>query len=188
MRVIVAGVGYRNLRDHSIGVLVADDLAAHEWPADGPEILVEDLSYGPIAVVFRFEDEIAPRRFDRAIFVSAIERAGRAPGTITAYRWDGALPPADEIQRAVVDAVTGVIFLDNTLIVGRHFGALPDEVVVVEIEPAIHEFGDDLSDVCAPAFNRLRDYVVDLAASDTLVDALPQAPLGGKQIAAASAL
>ena len=33
MRVLVAGVGYRYLRDHSVGVAVADRLAGRDWPA-----------------------------------------------------------------------------------------------------------------------------------------------------------
>src|SRR5215510_3806920 len=104
MRVIVAGVGYRNLRDHSLGVEVADRLEAASWTDD---VVVEDLSYNPIAVVQRLEDEPPEQRFQRAVVVSAVER-GRPPGTVSAYRWDGVLPGDEEIQRAVTEAVTGV--------------------------------------------------------------------------------
>ena len=79
---------------------------------------------------------------------------GRRPGTVTAYRWDGVLPGDEEIQRAVTEAVTGVIALDNTLVVARHFGALPDEIVVVEVEPAVHEFGDTFSDAVGRVVRR----------------------------------
>src|SRR5690349_5848379 len=131
MRVLVAGVGYRYLRDHSVGAAVADRLGGRAWQGD---VVVEDLSYNPIAVVQRLEDDPPDRRFDRAVFVSSVERPGRRPGTVTAYRWDGALPPADEIQRAVAEGVTGVIALDNTLVVAAHFEALPPEVLVIEVE------------------------------------------------------
>ena len=119
MRVLVAGVGYRNLRDHSIGVAVADRLTGHVWAGD---VVVEDLSYNPIAVVQRLEDETPERRFTRAVLVGAVERGSRPAGTVTAYRWDGVLPADEEIHRAVTEAVTGVIALDNTLVVTRHFG------------------------------------------------------------------
>src|SRR5580765_4980635 len=155
MRVIVAGVGYRNLRDHSVGVEITDRLESASWTDD---VVVEDLSYNPIAVVQRLEDEPPEQRFQRAVVVGAVERAGRRPGTVAAYRWDGVLPDDEAIQRAVTEAVTGVIALDNTLVVSRHFGALPDEVVVVEVEPAVHEFGDALSDAVA----RVLDAVVTL--------------------------
>ncbi|HEX6210048.1 MAG TPA: hydrogenase maturation protease [Methylomirabilota bacterium] len=173
MRVIVAGIGYRNLRDHSVGVAVVDRLEARVWPAG---VVVEDLSYNPIAVVQRLEDEPPDRRFERAVVVAAVERR-RAPGTVTAYRWDGVLPGDEEIQRAVTEAVTGVIALDNTLIVTQHFAALPDEVLVVEVEPAVHEFGEAFSGVVAGAFDSVCDLVARLA-TDAGAGALPRAPLG----------
>ena len=175
-RVLVAGVGYRNLRDHSLGVMVTDRLAALGWPA---EVSVEDLSYNPIAVVQRLEDDLPAQRFGRVIFVSALSRSGRLPGTVTAYRWDGMLPGDDEIHRAVCDAVTGVIHLDNTLIVARHFGALPDEVVVIEVEPFAHEFGDTFSAPVAEAFAHVCALVTSLVRHSRESGRLAVTPLGG---------
>ncbi|HZW90884.1 MAG TPA: hypothetical protein VFF12_17525, partial [Myxococcaceae bacterium] len=77
MRVIVGGVGYRNLRDHSIGVAVADRLEGRAWTG---EVVVEDLSYNPIAVLQRLEDEPPERRFTRAVMVGAVERGTRPRG------------------------------------------------------------------------------------------------------------
>ncbi len=74
MRVIVAGVGYRKLRDHSVGVEVTDRLESASWTDD---VVVEDLSYNPIAVVQRLEDESPEQRFQRAVVVAAVE-----PGTV----------------------------------------------------------------------------------------------------------
>lgn len=176
MRVIVGGVGYRNLRDHSIGVAVSDRLEAQAWPAG---VVVEDLSYNPIAVGQRLDDEPTDQRFQRAVVVAAVERDGRAPGTVTAYRWDGVLPGDEDIQRAVTEAVTGVIALDNTLVVTRHFGALPDDVVVVEVSPAAHEFGDDFSAAVSAMVGPVCDLVRTLAIDDAAVERLPWAPLGG---------
>jgi len=179
VRVIVAGVGYRNLRDHSLGVEVTDRLAVRA----GEDVVVEDLSYNPIAVVQRLEDEPPARRFARAVVVAAAERPGRAPGTVAAYRWDGALPADEEVHRAVTEAVTGVIALDNTLVVTRHFGALPDEVAVVEVEPAVHEFGDTLSAEMSGALGAVCDLVWTLATDPEAVARLPRTPLGGAAVA-----
>jgi hydrogenase maturation protease len=175
VRVIVAGVGYRNLRDHSVGVEVADRLETEAWP-DG--VVVEDLSYNPIAVIQRLDDEPPDRRFQRVVVVAAAER-GRAPGTVAVYRWDGVLPVDEEIHRAVTEAVTGVIALDNTLVVTRHFGALPDEVVVVEVEPAVHEFGDTLSELVGAQFETVCRLVRTYATNSEAVERLTRAPLGG---------
>jgi hydrogenase maturation protease len=183
MRVVVAGVGYRNLRDHSAGVEAADRLAARAWSGD---VVVEDLSYNPIAVVQRLEDEPPDRRFERAIVIGAVARDGRRPGTVTAYRWDGVLPGDAEVQRAVTEAVTGVIALDNTLVVTGHFGALPDDVVVIEVEPLRHEFGDEFSEPVARALDDVCALAARLATADDTAALLPRAPLGGP-VPAASA-
>jgi hydrogenase maturation protease len=176
VRVIVGGIGYRNLRDHSVGVAVAEHLALRDWPEG---VVVEDLSYGPVAVLQRLEDEPPERRFGRAVLVSAVQREGRLPGTVTAYRWDGVLPPEDVIQRAVTEAVTGVIFLDNTVLVTGYFGVLPADVAVVEVEPLVHEMGDAFSAPVAAIFDDVCGLVTTLATDADAVAALPRAPLGG---------
>jgi hydrogenase maturation protease len=176
VRVIVAGVGYRNLRDHSIGVAVADRLLERVWRDD---VVVEDLSYNPIAVVQRLEDEPPAMRFTRAVVVAAVERGNRPAGAVTAYRWDGVLPSDEEIQRAVTEAVTGVIALDNTLVVTRHFGGLPDEVVVIEVEPGVQEFGEDLSEPVAKVIYQVCELTVTMATDAEAAAGLPRAGLGG---------
>ena len=43
------------------------------------------------------------------------------------------------------EAVTGVISLDNLLVVTEAFGAFPDDVRVVEAEPADESWGEGFS-------------------------------------------
>ena len=139
MRVLVGGVGYRFLRDGAIGPYMADELAA--GAANGIE--VEDLGYHPIGFTQNLQDRPA---YDRIVLVGAIAR-GREPGTVTAYRWDHALPSDKDIQERVSEAVTGVISLDNLLIVTEAFGAFPRDVRVVEVEPADEGWGEGFSPV-----------------------------------------
>jgi len=174
VRVLIGGVGYRNLRDHSFGVLAVDALAARSWPSD---VSVEDISYNPITVVQRLEDDPAERRFGLAVILGAVDR-GRQAGTLTVYRWDTVLPDATRVQAAVAEAVTGVIALDNTLIVARHFGALPP-AVVVEVEPRSHAFGPELSPEVARALERACQLVTDLALDPATAAHISEAPLGG---------
>lgn len=134
-RVLIGGVGYRNLRDHSVGPLLVERLQSQDWPS-GVEI--DDLSFGPIAFVQRLQD-LEP--YHRVVFVGAVAR-GRVRGEVYRYRWDGMLPNAEEIQARVAEAVTGVIGLDNLLIISGYFGVLPEEVIMVEIEPVVEEWGD----------------------------------------------
>ena len=135
MRTLVAGVGYHNLSDLSVGPIVAAQLRQERWPAD---VEVEDLSYGPIAVIHRFAEAVPPYR--RLVLVGAADRGRKAP-LVRCYRWEGVLPPAEEIQARVAEAVTGVIDLDNLLVVAQQFRALPEEVFVIEIQPVVTEFG-----------------------------------------------
>jgi hydrogenase maturation protease len=176
MRTLVGGIGYRDLRDHSIGVMVSDCLQQRRWPA---HVVIEDLSYNPIAVVQRLQDEAPDQRFDRVILVGATQRPGRTAGTITAFRWDGALPEDRALQAAVAEAVTGVIALDNTLMIARYFGGLPFDVIVVDIEPELHEFGDTLGPVLAPRFDEVCDLVSRLAIDNDASMSLAEASLGG---------
>ena len=179
MRVVVGGVGYRNLRDHSLGIALSDALESWARP---PHRLVEDLCYNPVAVAQWLADESSAHPIDRLILVTAVAREdGRPPGAISAYRWNRALPADDEIQRAVSDAVTGVILVDNTLIVTEWMRALPPEVIVVEVEPLEHAFGDEMSDAVAAAFVEVRRLVMRLATDVKAADALPVAPLGGRR-------
>jgi len=157
MRTLIGGVGYSYLRDGSLGPLVVAELAREAWP-DG--VLVEDLSYGPIAVMQRLQDAVPP--FDRLVLVAAVRR-GQAPGTVTRYRWDHRLPDAVEIQARVAEAVTGVISLDNLLVVAGFFKALPPDVSVLEVEPLDEGWGEGLSPVVEAAWPRVIDALRDLA-------------------------
>lgn len=175
MRAVIGGIGYRDLRDHSFGPMVSDALAEGPLP---PGVEAQDLSYNPVAVGQWLEAMAADERPQRMVLVSGIRR-GREPGTHVVYRWDGTLPHPERIQNAVADAVTGVIHLDNTLVVLAQFGPMPEELIVIEVEPVIEEFGEDLSDGVAPLFQPLRDLALSLATDPTAVSRLPVCPLGG---------
>jgi hydrogenase maturation protease len=175
VRALIGGVGYPDLSDHSISWAVVSTLEGRALPAG---IAVEDVSYNPVAVAQRLDDEPAGQRYDVLVLVSAVAR-GRTPGAVTAYRWDRRLPAADEIQRAVTDAVTGIIYLDNTLVVVRHLGALPDRVVVMEVEPLVEAFGSPMSQPVADQLDQVCAAAVRYAADPRACDELPLCALGG---------
>ena len=161
MRTLIGGIGYRNLRDHSAAFAVLDRLAQEDL---GEHVLVEDTSYNPIALGQWLDSEPDEQRFERIVFVSAVNRAGRRPGEVTSYGWGGALPPNEVIQQAVAEAVTGIIALDNTLVIGTYFKNFPASVAVVEIEPLAHEFGSDLTPEVAAAVPRACEAIRALIA------------------------
>jgi Ni,Fe-hydrogenase maturation factor len=173
MRVLVGIVGYRYLRDFSAPFAILDQLEA---TPPGPDVLIEDVSYNPIAVVQWLESKPPEARFDRVIFVAAAER-GRPAGTVTTWRWDGVLPSDADVQQAVAEAVTGIISLENTLMITGYFKALPPEVVVVETEPLDHAFGAEMSRGVQAAIEPASTRILELARRGDALEQLPPLPL-----------
>ena|SRR5215210_4902913 len=151
MRVLVGGVGYRFLRDESVGPYMADLLAER----GGGGVEVEDLGYHSVGLAQNLQERPP---YDRVVLVAAVRR-GRDPGTLETYRWDGRLPPPETIQGYVGEAAVGMISLDGHLIVCGAFGALPDDVRVVEVEPGEEGWGDGFSPVVEARLDDIEEAV-----------------------------
>ena len=154
MKVLIAGVGHPNLKDLSFGQVLLQHLQTQPWP-DFVEL--ENLSFGAIAVLQWFQD--FPNKYDRVVFVSAAERMGRKPGTLDVYDWDFA--PLDEtvVQECVAESVTGIISLDNLMMILQYFKALPPEVVVLDLEPIDSAIGIDCSPEITERFDEFSEIV-----------------------------
>src|SRR5262245_36370391 len=103
MRALIAGVGYSNLSDNSVGPIAAAELKKQSWPS---HIAVEDLSYGPIAAVHNLS--AATPRYDRMVLITAAD-FGATGAAIRWNRWSEPLPNAVEVQRRIEEALSGVI-------------------------------------------------------------------------------
>ena len=167
-RVFIGALGYTNLRDLSVGLKILEELKRLQWPA-GVEI--DDLGPGgPIAAVHRFRDA-SP--YDRVILVAAVGRS-RQPGQVYCYHWDGQLPDREEIQARVAEGVTGVISLDNLLIVGGYFAIWPSDLMVVEVEPCDEDWGPEFSEAVQAAIHPAIQ-AVELAAKAP-IESFPTSP------------
>jgi hydrogenase maturation protease len=138
-RVLIGGVGYRWQRDASFGLAVSDALSSLEWP---PGIEVADLGYGALYVAQDLADADPP--YTRLVLVAGVER-GRTPGQVYRGTWGGSLADADEIQARIREAGAGVLDLDHLLVIASYFGALPREVITLELEPVDVSGGEGLS-------------------------------------------
>jgi hydrogenase maturation protease len=154
--VLIGGVGYRWQRDGSFGLAASDALAALDWP-DWVE--VADLGYGAIYAA----QDIGDARPQRLILLAAAVR-DREPGQLYAYPWTPVPVDPEEIQARIYEAGAGVIDLDHLLIIGRQFGALPEDVLLIELEPLDMAGGEALS----PQAAALLPQAVDLARSRAL--------------------
>jgi len=159
--VLVSGIGYSNMSDMSFGRILLGELEKIDWSEN---VHVEDLNFGPI-MIYQWLEEF-PVKFDKAVLVSAAKR-GREPGTLEVYRWQDPQPSEDEIQASIGEAVTGVLSLENLLIVCGHFGVFPEDVTIVEIEPQNDEYGLEFSPVVAAKVSEAIELVKREAARDS---------------------
>lgn len=158
--ILVSGIGYSNLSDMSFGRVLLTQLAEMSWPE---YVHIEDLNFGPIMILQWFE--ASPIKYDKMVLVNAAKR-GRAPGALEVYRWHGQLPSEAEIQARVEEAVTGVIDMENMLIICQHFGELPEEVMVIEVEPENENWGLEFS----PAVAAKVDEAIELVRREVMRD------------------
>lgn len=138
--IFIGTVGYHILSNHSIGPILLPTLKETDWPG---QVVVDELNWGPVAVVQQFQALTTP--YDRVILLTAIERNQRNIGEITLFRWGGGLPDEKQIQACVGDAATGVISVENLLVIGEYFKIWPKEVFLVDVEPGPEKAGEHLT-------------------------------------------
>lgn len=157
-------------------------------------VSVENMTWGPIHIVQRFQDEGAVRP-DRLILVGAASVCSK-PGRVRAFRWRGGTLPDAMMQERIYEAVTGIVDIENTLMIGSHFGVWPPETYTVEIDLAADAFGamvmaetEGRSDDAAiagelgfrpgDAIEAISRFVLDLAESGDDAVCRPQAKSAG---------
>lgn len=132
---LVGGIGLPWLRDLDFGTNWLARAASLPWPDD---VVLEDLSYAAHRVMHRLQ-ELQP---ERVVLLGCMPRGEDPPGTIRRYALSEVPDPdPDEVHERLGEAVGGIVDLDHTLAVCRHWDALPADTVVIEVEPAESEFG-----------------------------------------------
>lgn len=167
-RTLIGGVGYRWHGDGSIGLIASDELARLEWP---PEIDVADLGYGALYVAQDIAEAQPP--YKRFVLLAATTRE-REAGQIYRSRREATSPDANEIQARIYEACAGVIDVDHLLVIAQYFGALPDEVILLELEPIDGTGGEVLS----PEATRRLPEMIELARSEALAPLRRSMPTG----------
>lgn len=137
--ILVGGIGLPWLRDLDFGTQWIARQQGIEWP-DG--VVLEDLSYGAHRVLHTIQ-EYNPTRI---VLVGCMPRQIDSPGTIRRYRLDLTAPPVEEVHERISEAVMGIVDLDHTLVVVRHWKAFPEDTVIIEVEPEDCQFGLGFSD------------------------------------------
>lgn len=137
--VLIGIVGHSPVIDcYPLGPKLMDALKARLQ--NRPDVAVENMTWSPLHVVQRFQDEGAVRPC-RVILVGAAA-VSIAPGRVRGFRWTGGAVPGAAMQERIYEAVTGVVDLENTLIIGSHFKVWPDDVFSVEVDLPADTFGN----------------------------------------------
>lgn len=159
-RVLIGTVGYQLLGNHSVGPNLLPQLQATKWPEG---VVVDEMNWGPIAVIQYLES--LETAFDRVVFLVAIERAHRKTGDISLYKWTGGLPDDKQIQACVGDAATGVISVENLLVIGEHFKVWPKEVYLIDVEPGMEIAGEQFTKNVSAQVPRILELTKQIALS-----------------------
>ena len=151
-RALVAGFGRPGMRDLDFGRQVIEYLQQLEWPEG---VVVEDLSCSAPLVLHRLQ-ELRPAK---VVLLGAVARDLDVPGTLRRYQVDLTPPAPTEVHRSVEETVMGLVDLDHTLAMARHWGGLPVDTTVIEVEPAEASFGLGFSEELATCLDPLLDMV-----------------------------
>ncbi len=150
---LVGGIGLPWLRDLDFGTNWLARAATLSWPDD---VVLEDLSYAAHRAMHRLQ-ELQPAR---VVLLGCMPRGEDPAGTIRRYALaELDEPDPDEVHERLGEAVGGIVDLDHTIAVCRHWQALPHDTVVIEVEPAESEFGWGFSQPVEDAVSKVLDMV-----------------------------
>jgi len=155
--ILVGGVAELYQGDLDLGRIFVSRLRSEEL---GPEVLIEELSYGAVAVAQRL-DGLRP---DGLLLVAAHPR-GRPPGTVERRELRPLKLTPEELQLAVGDAVTGYVTVDLLIEVATALDALPRFTVVIEVEPASVEPSEELTPEACAGLERILKLVPEEVAA-----------------------
>lgn len=162
-KTLIGTVGYHVLGNHSMPPRLFSHLQKLELP---DHVKVDELNWGPVAVVQMFEAEQPP--FERVIILCAIEREGRETGQLDIFKWGGGLPDEEQIQACVGDAATGVISVENLLVIGEYFKVWKDEVYLVDVEPGPEIAGETFTEEMESKIPEIISVVRSLAIANSV--------------------
>jgi hydrogenase maturation protease len=172
-RTLIAGYGAPGRRDLNFGERFARLAETLDWPEG---VVVEDLSCSAHLVLHRLQ-ELRPAK---VVVVGAVSRGVDPPGTVRRRVVDLPVSNPGDVHTSLTESIGGHVGLDKVLAVVRHFGGLPVDTVVLEVEAADTSFGLGFSEELAAAVDPLLDAVRRelLDAGSHMMEPAPAASVG----------
>ena len=128
---------YQFIRGYPLGPELRERLEDISWHEI--DVSIKEMNWGPIAIVQDFQSSSI--HYDRIVLIAGVDREMQ-PGSVTCRHWLGGKLDNLAVQDRIFEAVTGIISLDNLLVIGEHFKIWPEELITIEIQLANSSFGD----------------------------------------------
>ena len=156
---------YQFIRGYPLG----PDLMARLESLESPEndVDIKEMNWGPIAIVQDFQASAVS--YDRMVLIAAAARGGTT-GQVMARQWIGGELEVMAVQQRIFEAVTGIISIDNLLVIGEHFKIWPQEVIVIEAEIPADSIGNLVLDELEANRREGRDAVIGQNEMDPSVE------------------
>lgn len=163
--ILLGSVGAnRFLRTYPLGADFIAGLRAEPWL---PAVTVRELDWSPIAIAQEWQASV--HVWSRVVLVGPVDR-GWPHGTVRTRRWTGGTLTNDAIQQRIYEAVTGVVALDNLLVIGAHFSIWPETVITVEVQLAAEIFGNLVAAEAATSPDHLVGHALPDSATRDITD------------------
>tara|TARA_A100001234_G_scaffold218355_1_gene227215 strand:+ start:445 stop:1086 length:642 start_codon:yes stop_codon:yes gene_type:complete len=137
-KILIGIVGYSPVLDsYPLGPNLMNNLNERDWA--NMHVDVQNMTWSPIHVTQRLQEN--KLEFDRVVLVGS-KTISTHPGKVECYKWESKEVDEIKIQERIFEGVTGVVSLDNTLVIGDYFKIWPEEVFTVEVDLPGEAFGD----------------------------------------------
>ena len=137
-KILIGIVGYSPVLDsYPLGPNLMNNLKERDWANINVDI--QNMTWSPIHITQRLQEN--KLEFDRVVLVGS-KTISTSPGRVESYKWKSKKVDEIKIQERIFEGVTGVVSLENTLVIGDYFKIWPKEVFTVEVDLPGEVFGD----------------------------------------------
>ena len=137
-KILIGIVGYSPVLDsYPLGPNLMNNLKERDWA--NINVDVQNMTWSPIHVTQRLQEN--KLEYDRVVLVGS-KTISTNPGRVESYKWKSKKVDEIKIQERIFEGVTGVVSLENTLVIGDYFKIWPKEVFTVEVDLPGEVFGD----------------------------------------------
>ena len=137
-KILIGIVGYSPVLDsYPLGPNLMNNLKERDWA--NINVDVQNMTWSPIHITQRLQEN--KLEFDRVVLVGS-KTISTNPGRVESYKWKSKKVEEIKIQERIFEGVTGVVSLENTLVIGDYFKIWPIEFFTVEVDLPGEVFGD----------------------------------------------